>query len=148
MNLKYQTGIVAFIQFIIGSTLGFANNVVSIISGCTNHGTDCVSNSIVSLILIILTTVWFGFIAILGYAAQDRRSRRLARLLMLAEVAIALVALFDALHFTNILTLLTSLVDFVLSLWILLLAYRLNKSGGGRIVTPGGSRKRQRRHTV
>jgi energy-converting hydrogenase Eha subunit C len=148
MKLKYQTGIVAFIQFITGSTLGFANGAVSSISGCTNHGTDCVSNTIVTLILIILTVVWFGFVAILGYAAQDRRSRRLARLLILAEIAIGLIALFDAMHYTNLLSLITSLVDFVLALWIMLLAYRLSKSGGGRIVTSGSNRKRKRRHTV
>lgn len=148
MKLKYQTGIVTFIQFIVGSTLGFANGALSSITSCTSHGNDCVSNTIVSLVLIILTVLWFGFVAILGYAAQDRRSRRLARLLMLAEIAIALVALFDALHFPNILSLGTSLLDFVLALWALLLAYRLSKANGGRVVVSGANRKRQRRHTV
>lgn len=148
MKLKYQTGIITFVQFIAGSVLGFANGAVSSISGCTSGGTDCVSNTLVSLVLIILTALWFGFVAILGYAAQDRRSRRLARLLMLAEAAIAVVALFDILHFPNILSLITSLIDFTLALWVLLLAYRLSKAKGGRVVTSGTNRKRQRRHTV
>jgi preprotein translocase subunit SecG len=148
MKLKYQTGIVAFIQFIAGSVLGFGNGLLSSITSCTNHGSDCVSNTLVSLVLIILTVLWFGFVAILGYAAQDRRSRRLARLLMLAEAAIALVALFDAKHFPNILSLMTSLLDCLLALWVLLLAFRLSRANGGRVVASGANRKRQRRHTV
>jgi len=146
MKIRYQTGIVTLIQFIVGATLGFANGIVSSVSGCTNHGTDCVSNTLVSLTLIILTAIWFAFVAALGYAAQDRRSRRLARFLLVAEAAITIVALYDAVHYPNFLSLITSLADFCLGLWALLLAYRLNRANGGRITAQ--PRKRQRHHTL
>jgi hypothetical protein len=146
MKIRYQTGIVTLIQFIIGAALGFINDLASSISGCVGHGTDCVSNTLVSLVLILLTTAWFAFVAALGYAAQDRRSRRLARFLMLAEAAIAVVALFDAKHFPNLLSLFTSLIDLGFALWVLLLAYRLSKANGGRIIN--SPRTRKRRHTI
>jgi hypothetical protein len=146
MKIRYQTGIVTLIQFIVGATLGFANDVVSSVVGCTGHGTDCVSNTLVSLVLIILTAIWFAFVAALGYAAQDRRNRRLARFLILAECAIAIVALFDAVHFPNILSLITSLADLGLALWALLLAYRLSRANGGRITS--SSRTRVRHHAL
>ncbi len=146
MKIKYQTGIVTLIQFIVAVALGFINEVASSVSGCIGHGSACVSNTLVSLLLIILTAIWFAFLAALGYAAQDRRSRRLARYLMAAEAIVAVVALFDVKHFPNILGLITSLIDFGLAAWAFLLAYRLSKANGGRIVAPG--RKRQRRHTL
>jgi len=144
MKIRYQTGIVTLVQFVIGATFGFANNVYSSVAGCTGHGSDCVSNTLASLALIILTAIWFAFVAALGYIAQDRRSRRLARFLMLAESTTVVVALIDAKNYQNILSLIISLIDLSLALWVLLLAYRLSKANGGRvIITP---RKRQRRH--
>ena len=146
MKIRYQTGVVTLIQFIAGVALGFLNEVSSSISGCIGTGSTCVSNTLVSLVLIILTAVWFAFVAALGYAAQDRRSRRLARYLIAAEAIIAVVALFDAKHFPNILSLITSIVDFCLAAWALLLAYRLSKANGGRVIAP--TRTRKRRHTL
>jgi hypothetical protein len=46
----------------------------------------------------------------------------------------AFVALINARHHTDILSLLTSLVDLCLSVWIITLAWRLMHSGGQRIV--------------
>jgi hypothetical protein len=139
-KLRYQTGVVALVQFIAGSTLGFGGNLISSISSCTDHGTDCVSNTLVSLILIILTAMWFAFLAILGFAAQDRRSRRLA--------GTFLVTLFDALHFPNIYSLITSLIDTLLALLVILVAFRLRKAAKGRVPSSGSNRERQRRHTL
>ncbi len=147
-RLKYQTGIVTLIQFLVGTTLGFANQILSIISGCTGKtSVNCVSNSISSLSLIIVTAIWFAFIAAIGYAAQDRRSRGLARILILAELGIAGVAGLDLRHSPNILSMITSALDLALALWALVLAFRLARANGGRIVTKK-SKPRQRRRTL
>jgi hypothetical protein len=148
MKLSYKTGTIAITQFIAGSGLGFVGGLVSSISGCTSNGNDCVSNTIVSLILIILTAIWFGFLAILGFAALERHSRRLANLLIVAEIFTTLVALFDALHFPNILSLITSLLDAILALATLIAAYHLSRAKGGRVVANSHNRTRQRRHTL
>ena len=141
MRLRYETGVGTIAQFIIMGFLNFINAIFSGVSGCTNSSAnDCVSNIILSLLFLILITVWFGFLAILGYAAQDKRSKRLALILLGAESLVALVALFDAKHHPNILGLLTSLIDAALAIWIAVLAYRLWRSGGGRVVSPATAR--------
>src|SRR5689334_24419757 len=101
MRFRYETGVITLVQFILLSLLGIANGLNSIVSTCRATGHDCISNMIVSLIFFIITTAWFAFIWILGYAAQERRSRRLAQMLIAAEVAIALIALFNARHHTD-----------------------------------------------
>ncbi|HVI60769.1 MAG TPA: hypothetical protein VM535_01290, partial [Candidatus Saccharimonadales bacterium] len=114
------------------------------------HGTDCISNLIVSLIFFILTTAWFGFIWILGYSAQERRSRRLAQVLIAAESLIALIAFFNARHHTDWLSLSTSVIDLVLAVWVIALAFRLMRAGGGRVVARqrGASGRARRRRTT
>jgi hypothetical protein len=147
-KLRYQTGVVALVQFLAGSTVGFGANLISSISSCTNHGTDCVSNTVTSLILIILTAGWYAFLAVLGYAAQDRRSRRLANVLLLAEGATILVALFDSLHFNNIFGLITSLLDTILAALVIFATLGLRRAAKGHVPISGNNRERQRRHTL
>lgn len=148
MIFRYGTGIIAFIQFVVMSLLGIANGLNSIVTTCHATGNDCISNMIVSLIFFILTTAWFAFIWILGYAAQDRRSKRLAQILIAAELFVALIALFNARHHTDWLGLATSVIDLVLALWVVLLAIRILRAKGGRVTArhpaPSG-RPRQRR---
>jgi hypothetical protein len=96
----------------------------------------------------IVTALWYAFVAILGFAAQDRRSRRLATVLLLAEAGTFLVTLFDVLHFPNIYSLITSLVDTLLALLVILVAFRLRKAAKGRVPSSGSNRERQRRHTL
>lgn len=141
MKLTYQTGIATFIQFITLSLLGIANGANSVVTTCRHDSTNCISNLIVSLIFFILTALWFAAVWILGYMAQERRHRRLAQLLIAAEGGIALIALFNAKHHTDILGLVTSLLDMALAVWIIYLALRLMRSGGDRVVT----RQRRRR---
>lgn len=141
MKLTYQTGVATLIQFILLSFLGIANGANSVISTCRHDGTDCVSNLIVSIIFFILTAMWFGAIWLIGYTAQDRRHRRLAQLLIAAEAFVALIALFNARHHTDLLGLFTSLVDLVLAVWIVSLAFRLMRAGDRRVVRGGRSRK-------
>ena len=144
MKLKYQTGIATLFQFISMSVLGFANGVNSVVVTCSNSSGDCVSNLLVSLIFFILTDLWFAFVWILGAGAQEKRSRRLSQGLIAAEVAIALVATFNAKHHTDWLSLITSLLDVAMSVWVIILAWRLMRSDGGRIVTHQRTNRRPR----
>lgn len=143
MALKYETAIATFVQFVTLTLLNVGTGTVSVISTCHQGNGDCVSNLIVSLIFFILLSLWFCCVWILGFAAQSRRSKRLAQALIAVEVAIAVVALFNAKHHTDPLSLVTSLTDFALSIWVIILAIRLIKSGGGRIVTHQRSRRRR-----
>jgi hypothetical protein len=143
MKLKYQTAIATLIQFIALVILNVGTGAESVVSTCHDGNGDCVSNLIVSLIYFLLLAVWFGFIWILGYEAQEKRSKRLAQALIIAEMFVAIVALFNAKHHTDPFSLITSLVDFGMSLWVMLLAYRLIRADGGRIVTKQQSRKRR-----
>jgi len=141
MKLKYETAVATLIQFILLSFLGIANGLNSVVTTCHKDGGDCISNLIVSTIFFILTAVFFAFIWILGYSAQERRSKRLAQLLICAEALIALIAFFNAKHHTDALSLITSLTDLCLAIWIITLAFRLMRANGGRVV----SRQRPRR---
>lgn len=145
MKLKYETAVATLIQFVLLTFLNIATGLSSVVSECHKDSSNCVSNLLVSLIFFLLISVWFGFIWILGFAAQDRRSKRLARVLIGAEVFIALIALFNAKHHTSILSLTTSLIDLTLALWVITLAYRLSRADGGRIMSK--PRARQRRHS-
>lgn len=146
MRLTYETGTATVIQFIALGLLNIATALQSIITTCTHSGNTCVSNLLSSLIYYVLIMGWFGIILFLGFTAQQGRNKRLALLLILAELAVFVVASYniklDHLSFHNgVLSLITSCVDVVLSIWIISLAYRLIKAGGGRVV------KRQRHST-
>lgn len=140
-KLKYETSIVTFIQFISMSFLYFLINMGSIISSCHGHSYDCLSNSIGSVSLSIVAIFAFGFLWLLGYLVQNRRSRRLAILLIIIELGILIVELLDAHNFPNILSLFTSLLDASLAFWVIVLAVRLYRANGGRIVTRSRNRK-------
>lgn len=141
MKLKYQTGVAALVQFIIMTLLNFVNGISGSVQECTTKNNDCVPNLVLSLLFFLVLTAWFAFLSVLGYAAQDRRSKRLAQLLLATEAAVALIALFDARHYPNYLGLFTSLIDAALAAWVALLAFRLVRANGGRVVTRGRNRK-------
>jgi hypothetical protein len=145
MKLTYETGIATFIQFIALSFLNIANGVNSVVTTCRHESTDCVGNILVSIIFFMLVVGWFGAVWVLGYYAQERRSYRLALALIGAEGLIALIALFNAKHNTDYLSLATSLIDLVLALWIVLLAFRLMRSRGKRITAKHRPRRRIRK---
>lgn len=147
MKLKYHTGIATLIQFITLTFLGMANGLNSIISTCRHQSNDCAENIMLSIIFFIITAAWFGGIWILGYVAHDRRSKRLAQLLILAECGIGLIALFNAMHHTDLLGLVTSIVDLALVLWVILLAFQLIRGTGkgGSYAHKGANSGRARR---
>ena len=144
MLFKYQVGIITLVQFITLSLLGIANGLNSIISTCVKHD-ECISNAIVSTIFFLLTAAWFAFVWVLGYTAQERRTKKLAIALICAEIMIAMVALFNAKHHTDLLGLSTSLIDLFLATWVIILAFRLMRAGGGRVVAPQRGRHRRTR---
>jgi len=141
-KLKYETSIVTFIQFITMSLLYFLINIGSIITNCSGHSYNCVSNSISSITFSIITILAFSMVWLLGYFVQNRRNRRLAVLLIVIESGIFIVELLDAHNFPNILSLFTSLLDALLALWVITLAVRLYLAKGGRIVSRNRNKKR------
>lgn len=143
MKLRYQTGIASFIQFVVGAGLSFVNQFYSSVSGCI-RGSQCITNTIGSIVIVIITAAWFGFVAILGYSAQDRRSQKLARILLLAEAAIILVALYDIKAPPNLLGRITSIIDVFLAIWTIVTAIHLMRAKGGRLVAKNKTRKRTR----
>ena len=143
MRLTYETGTATLIQFIVLSFLNIATGVSSTIGEC-RKSSDCIESIFISIIYYLLIVGWFGFIWILGFAAQDRRSRRLAQALIAAEGLIALIAYFNAKHHPDKLGLVTSVVDLVLAIWIIFLAFRLMRAKGGRVV----ARPRRRRKPI
>lgn len=149
MKLRYETGIAALIQFSVVTILFIINSLASIISTCVKHD-ECFSNTISSLASVVFLAVWLGFVAVIGYAAQDRRSKRLAQMLICFEAINVLISLFDLRHPPNFFGLLTSMIDLALALWVILLAWRLMRADGGRItrsVVPSGHSRARRRPT-
>jgi hypothetical protein len=145
VKLRYETGVATLVQFIVMSLLGIPSALVSIISTCHGNGLDCATNSLGSVGFFLLTVFWFGIVWMLGYMAQEKRSRWLAWFLIGAELLNALVAFhFNLPHDSNFLTKGTSLIDIVLSLWIIVLAFRLSRAKGGRIVKNASIRQRRR----
>lgn len=144
VKLTYETGTATLIQFVVLSLLNIATGTNSVVTTCYNSKSNCASNLVVSLIFYLLIVGWFAFIWVLGYAAQDRRSKRLAQVLILAEICVAFVAYFNIKHrnANDYISLATSVIDLILALWIITLAWRLMRAKGGRVVT---NRQRTRR---
>lgn len=147
MKLTYQTGIATLIQFLVLSLLTLVSQLVSAVSSCHKDGGNCITNVITSIIFYILVAVAFGTIWLIGYAAQSRRSKRLTQLLICIEGVIALGALFSikvSVHqaSSNIFVLIVSFAILLLAVWIISLAFRLMRAGGGRVVTRQRGRRR------
>lgn len=145
-KFTHQTAVISMAQFITIMLLGVPNTLVNIISTCHSDSSNCVSNMIVSIIFYILTAGWFGIIMILGYTAQKKRSRQFAVILIGFEVITLGVALYiDFPHDTNWLAKTTSLIDGLLSVWVIYLAFRLFIAGNKRIVRKQNSISRSRK---
>ena len=153
MRLRYETGIVTLVQFIVMSLLSLANSLNSIITTCVNATGQCIENRIRSIILFILIAVWFAFIWILGYTVQDRRGRKLTATLICAEGVIALIALFSIRHHVDILSLITSVIDLGFAIVVILMALRIFIAGDRRVGShrprgQGQGRARRRPPTI
>lgn len=145
MKLTYETGVATLVQFVLISFLNILTAIGSTAHACTKDSNDCVSTLILSLLYYLLLVGWFGAVWLLGVAAQTRRSRRLAQLLIATEALIAFVALFNARHVhDDPLGKFVSIVGLVVALWVIVLAFRLMRAKGGRVVTRQRPRQRQR----
>lgn len=134
-KFTHQTAVISMAQFITIMLLGVPNTLVNIIATCHSNSSNCVSNMIVSIIFYILTAGWFGIIMIIGYTAQRKRSRQFAVILIGLEFITLVVAWYiDFPHDTNWLAKGTSLIDGLLSIWVMYLAFRLFIAGNRRIV--------------
>ncbi|HVV66790.1 MAG TPA: hypothetical protein VHB72_01810 [Candidatus Saccharimonadales bacterium] len=144
---RYEVSIITFVQFVLLSFLSLASSISSIVSTCVHDSGSCVENMLPSIILFILIAVWFGFVWVLSYSVQERRSRKLTAVLIIAEIGIAGIAYFSVKHHNNNdwLSVITSIIDFVLALWVIVLAARIFMAGGGRA---GSQRRRRRRPTT
>jgi hypothetical protein len=151
MRLKYQTAVATLIQFIVLSFLNIANAITSVVTTCHHDSSSCVTNLLTSTVLYILVVGWFGLMLAIGYGAQEQRSKRLAQLLIAAELLTTLVACFnvklDLKSHSSLLSLslITSLADILLGLWVVSLAYRLMRADGRRITRAQSGRPRKRR---
>jgi hypothetical protein len=144
-QLTYETGIATLVQFIVLSLLNILNGITSVVSTCVK-GQDCITNLLVSVILYLLLVGWFGFVWLLGYNAQERRSKRLAQLLICTEGLIALLAFYNIKHHNGAVGIITSIVDLVLCVWVIWLAFRLMRAAGKSVgaLRPGAGRQRPR----
>src|SRR5665213_3512971 len=134
-RLTQQTAVISMVQFITIMILGVPNTLVNIIATCHSDSSNCVSNMIVTIIFYLMTAGWFGIIMILGYTAQKKRSRQFAIILIGFELITLVVAWYiDFPHDTNWLAKATSLIDGLLSVWVIYLAMRLVIAGNKRIV--------------
>jgi len=133
VTIRYQTGIATMVQFVIMALLSLANGINSMITTCRIDSSSCTINIMLSLLVFLLTAGWFGAVWVIGTMAQESRDKRLAILLMFIELFIIGVALLNARHHTDALSLITSIIDICLALWVIVLAFRLSRSGGKRI---------------
>ena len=143
MVLKYETGIATLIQFILITLLSFCDDSLQIVTACRAHD-QCVSNAISSIVLMILTAFWFAIVWAFGFMAQTERKRVIVKLLMAAEGLTALVALFNLRHPADKLGLVISCLDISFAVWVLLLAWRILRAKGGRIVVNNRPRRRSK----
>jgi hypothetical protein len=138
MRITYETGVATLIQFIVLAFSNIANTVVSVIETCHHSQTDCVTNMLSSVVFYLLAVGWFGLIAAIGYNAQIKRSKKLCQILIMAELIVFLVAAYNIklglTYHNGALSLFTSLIDSILAIWVITLAYRLIRARGGRVV--------------
>lgn len=135
MRIRYETGFATLVQFIVISLLNIGNMVLDMVSACTSKGGSCTSTIFTAPVVFVLLVIWFGFIAALGYVAQERRQRIFALVLFGSELLVLMFATLNVRHPANTLNLITSLADIAFSLWVMLLSFRLFLAGSSRIVT-------------
>lgn len=144
MKLTYETAVASLVQFIIVSLFILITQLGSSVTSCV-QGNDCLTSIVTSVLFFLLASIVFGAIWLIGTAAQSRRSRRLAQLLICIEIVLGLMALFSIKlnsHSRNVLGLIASFGMLVISGWVISLAFRLMRAGGGRVV----HRRSRQRH--
>ena len=147
MKLTFETGIATQVQFIIISLLNIATQITSAVTVCHAKKDSCLTSTFSSTGYFMAIVLWFGIIWMIGYMAQQRRSRKLSICLIGAEFLVFIVAISNARHHTDILGLVTSIIDVLLAVWVISLAVRLMVAGKRRIVASERTRRRHRPDT-
>lgn len=146
MRYKYQVGYGTLVQFIVIVLLSLLDTFINIISTCHSSGSDCVSNAIPTLIIFILTAIWFAFLAMLGYFVQNKRDRKLTLLLIMVEGITLLVSgYFNFPRANGINNKLTSATDALLSIWVVFMAVNIFLYKKKRIVRGSKPQIRKKR---
>src|SRR5947209_5875547 len=114
MKLRYETGVATYVQFIVVSLLALVNQINSTLVSCIHHD-ECISNIIPNTGYFIVTAFVFGLIWMLGWFAQEKRSRWLALGLIGIELLAIKVAEHNAKHHTDILGLVSSIINIILA---------------------------------
>jgi purine-cytosine permease-like protein len=107
-----------------------------------------VSGILTSVVFFLLLVGWFAAIWVVGYLAQERRSKNLAFILIGGELLVLLVATFNGRNHPDTLSLITSITDAVLAIWVIYLAFRLMRARGKRVVAKQGARRRRKHPTT
>lgn len=145
MKLRYETGIATMTQFIVLGIMNLISNFYLSTKSCVK-GEDCVTTIFLNIIIFVLIGIGLAFTAALGYAAQERRSKRLSQLLIAVEGGIGMISLLTFQHYENYFSRLISAIGIGMAIWVSILAFRLMRSGGGRITARKTSqRPRQRK---
>lgn len=147
MKLRYETAITTFIQLALIALLIIIGGVIETIKECQDGASSCVASSFLWLVMLIFGSGFFVCLSALGYFAQAKRSRRLAILLILAELGIAAISFKFLTNPSSVLSGLGSFAMLGLSLWTVVLAYRLTRAKGGRIVAKTRTTRARRRPT-
>lgn len=147
-TLRYQTGTASFIQLAVVVLLVVVNNLFTLVDSCKSGG-ECAVTALFSMIFIFMTALWFFVLSAIGYAAEERRSRNLAYMLILGQLATMGIAYGFFKHPANWFGMLSALIVILLAAWVIMLAWRLSKAKGGRIVArPAAARPRKRLYST
>ncbi len=145
MHLTHETSRATLIQLMIIGLMNIINTIASIVSHCTHSNGQCAINMLTSTVLYIGIIVSLIIIAAFGYLAQSKRTKNSVRILIVAELIVFFISAvnikFGMASHVGGLSLFTNFFALVLSVWVITLAFRLKRAGGGRVVN------RRRRHT-
>ena len=134
LKLKYETGVAVTIQFVAVTILNFVGGSITTIKDCTGNSTNCISNLVISVLYFGFLTLCFGFLWIVGFIAQDRRSIRLSKILIFIEGFVFLFGLYEFSHYSSSITkTIIGLVEIITAIWVSWLALRILRAKGGRV---------------
>lgn len=145
MKLRYETAITTFVQLALMALLIIVGGVIETFKECQDGASSCVASSFLWLVMLIFGAGFFVCLSALGYFTQAKRSRRLAILLIFAELGIAAISFKFLTNPSSVLSGLGSFAMLGLALWTIVLAYRLTRAKGGRIVAKTKQAPRARR---
>lgn len=143
-NFRSQTGVSTFIQLAVVTFFVVIAGITDLFKNC-EVGTECVANSFLWIVIIVMVAVWFFILSSLGYAVQMKRSRRLAKLLIAGELFTAFLAFMIFSHPSGPLSLVGGFVTFLIALATAFMAFRVHQARGGRVTTTSTGRERRTR---